>query len=187
MADYAPNFTARYRLRYSVLGLTHTMQWRIARGAGVTGLNNMVLKVAAFLAALETGLVSSWTILSATYAEEDSDIFLPAGTPSAPTGTQSDAGSLKSQSVVSTGFVGRSNLGQKARVFVYGFRQGPEDAETDADDFRLLAAESTEIDDAVVVLNNGSPNVVGSDDAVVSWYSYANVKYNDYWLRQIRG
>ena len=187
MADYAPNFTARYRVRYTVLGLTHTMQWRIARGAGVTGLNNMTLKVAAFLAALETGLVSTWTVLSATYAAEDSDIFLPAAAPANPTGTQSDSGSLKSQSILSTGFVGRSNLGQKARVFVYGFRKGPEDQEVGADDFRLLASENSEVDDAVTVLNNGSPNVVGSDDAIVSWYSYANVKFNDYWLRQIRG
>jgi len=186
MADFAPNFTARYRVRYSVLGLTHTQQWRIARSAGLTGLNNMILKVAAFWAALEANIWDDFTFLSATYAPEDSDIFLPAGVPTAITGALTPPAAPKSQSIVTTGFVGRSNLGQKARVFCYGVATSPEETSTLGDDFRLTAAESADIDAAVTVLNNGSPNVVGSDDAIVGWYAYANIKYNDYWLRQIR-
>lgn len=186
MADFAPNFTARYRLRYSVLGHTHTQQWRIARDAGVTGLNNMILKVAAFWAALESNLWDDLSFLSATYAVEDSDIFLPAAVPTLPTAALTPPANPISQSIVSTGFVGRSALGQKARVFVYGFAGGPEETAGLGDDFRLTAAESANIDDAVVVLNNGSPQIVGSDDANVSWYSYANTKFNDFWLRQIR-
>lgn len=186
MADFAPNFTARYRLRYSTLGHTHTQQWRIARGAGVAGLNNMILKVAAFWAALQSNLWNDVTFLSATYAAEDSDIFLPAAVPAAPTGALTPPANPISQSIVSTGFVGRSNAGQKARVFVYGVATSPEETSSLGDDFRLSGAESANVNAAVVVLNNGSPNVVGSDDNGVSWYNYANIKYNDYWLRRIR-
>lgn len=186
MADYAPNFTARYRLRYSVLGHQHTQQWRIARSAGVTGLNNMVLKVAAFWNALMPVAFASWTELSATYAAEDSDIFLPAAVPTISTGSVAETGNLVSESIFSTGFVGRSALGQKARVFCYGVNLTPESAATTGDNFRVTSGESTAVSNAIVVLNNGSPNVVGSDNAVVSWYSYANGKYNDYWLRQVR-
>lgn len=186
MADFAPNFTARYRVRYSVLGHTHTMQWRIARGAGVAGLNAMILKVAAFLNAMTVSRYTDWTVLGATYAAEDSDIFLPAGAPTVSAGTATIPTDPLSESILSTGFVGRSVLGQKARVFVYGVATGPEIAAASVDNFRLTAAESTEINNAVVVLNNGSPNVVASDDANVSWYSYANTKYNDFWLRSIR-
>jgi hypothetical protein len=187
MADFAPNFTARYKLRYSTVGLTHTMQWRIARGAGVTGLNNMILKVAAFLNVFVVQRYTDWTALSATYAPEDSDIFLPAAVPTVAAGTAVIPANPKSESILSVGFVGRSNLGQKARLFVYGMAMGPVPTEPTADDFRLTAAEAAVVGSGVTILNNGSPNIVASDDAVVGWYSYANLKFNDYWLRQIRG
>ena len=186
MADFAPNFTARYRLKYTVMGKTHTQQWRIARGAGVTGLNNMILKVAAFWAALPTILYSSLAFVSATYAPEDSDVFLPAAVPTQPTGALAAPAQPLSQSILATSFVGRSNLGQKARVFIYGLAVGPEDSATTGDNFRTTGAESTPINNAVVVLNNGSPNIVASDNAVVGWYVYCNQKYNDYWLRKVR-
>jgi len=163
------------------------MQWRIARGAGVTGLNNMVAKVTAFLDALADNRYTDWTVISATYAPEDSDIFLPAAAPTPVAGTATIPTDFLSQSIFSLGFVGRSSAGQKARVFVYGTNFDPESGVVIADNFRVTAAEATQIDDAVTVLNNGSPNVVGSDDEVVGWYSYANGKYNDFWLRQVRG
>jgi hypothetical protein len=113
-------------------------------------------------------------------------VFLPAAAPTQPTGAATIPAQPKSQAILTTGFVGRSNLGQKARVFLYGFLTGPEDAVTAGDDFRVHGAESGPINAAVVVLNNGSPNIVASDDAVVSWYNYANLKYNDFWLRSTR-
>lgn len=187
MADFAPNFTARYKVSYSSLGLNHKMQFRIARDAGVTGLNNMVLKVTAFLDALQNARYTDWTVLSAEYSAEDSDIFLPAAAPTPVAGLADIPTNPKSQSIVTTGFVGRSNLGQKARLFVYGMGVfGPEDNVDFGDDFRVTSSENNVISDAIAVLNNGSPNIVASDDAVVGWYSYANIKFNDYWLGQIR-
>jgi hypothetical protein len=187
MADFAPNFTARYKLRYSSLSLTHTMQWRIARGAGATGLSNMILKVAGFLAQLAPGRYTDWTMLSATYAPEDSDIFLPAALPvGIGAGAATISGNPKSDSIVSLGFVGRSIAGQKARLFVFGTSFNPELETVAGDNFRFEAGENSAVDGAIAILNNGSPNVVGSDGNNVAWYSYANSKYNDYWLRRIR-
>jgi len=186
MADFAPNFTARYKLRYSSLNLVHTMQWRIARGSGATGLSNMILKVAAFLNNVVSLRFTDWTALSATYAAEDSDIFLPAGIGAISAGVAVIPLFPLSESIVSTGFVGRSLLGQKARVFVYGMQTSPILAEATTDNFRLTNAEQAAIAAAVGTLNSSSPSVVGSDNAVVTWYPYANVKFNDYWLRRIR-
>lgn len=188
MPDFAPNFTARYKYRYSTLGLTHTQQWRIARGAGVVGLNNMILKVNAFLNALTNARSIDWTVISAAYAVEDSDIFVPAGAPTPAAGVVPVPANPLSQSILSMGFVGRSNLGQKARLFIYGTSSfSPENSAVFGDDFRVTSGEDAIISAAVAVLNNGSPNVVASDNAGVGWYSYVNTKYNDFWLRQLRG
>lgn len=187
MADFAPNFTARYKFVYSSLGLTHTSQWRIARGAGVAGLNQMVAKIEAFLNAFTSSRYTDWTVLSASYAVEDSDIFLAAGAPSPAAGTATIPSNPLSQSILSLGFVGRSNLGQKARLFIYGAGIfGPEENVATGDNFRVTAAENGAVSAAVAVLNNGSPNIVASDNANVGWYSYVNTKFNDFWLRSIR-
>jgi len=186
MPDFAPNFTARYTLVYSSLGHVHKNLWRIARGAGVAGLNNTILKAAAFYNALTAARYTDWTAISATYQAEDSDVSVPAAVPTINAGTGVIPAQAKSQGIVSTCFPGRSNLGQKARLFVYGMSTGPEDQVTPSDDFRLTAAENALINAAVVVLNNGSPNLVASDNAVVGWYTYADIKFNDHWLRKIR-
>jgi len=146
----------------------------------------MVLKVAAFLNSFTAARFTDWTVISATYTPEDSDVSVPAATPTVSAGTAVIAANPKSQGILSTGFVGRSNLGQKARLFVYGAQFGPEEANATYDDFRVTGAENSAINAAIVVLNNGSPNIVASDNAIVGWYSYANTKYNDFWLRTTR-
>jgi hypothetical protein len=187
MADFAPNFTARYKMRYSTLGHTHTMQWRIARGAGATGLANMILKVAAFLNSLTASRFTDWTILSATYAPEDSDVFLAAGTPAGvAAGTAAIPAQAVSESSASMGFVGRSIAGQKARMFMYGTLFSVEGIGTAGDNFRVTGAESGAAASAIAILNSSSPSIVASDGNNAVWYNYVNLKYNDYWVRKSR-
>jgi len=187
MADFAPSFTARYKLRYSSLSHTHVEMWRIARGAGATGLSNMILKVAAFLNTVTAARYTDFTLLSATYAPEDSDIFLAAALPSGVSaGTVAVPANPLSQSTLSLSFVGRSLAGQKARMFLYGCDLSPEVASASLDNFRVTSAENGAILNAIAVLNNGSPNIVASDGNNVTWYAYANTKYNDFWVRKSR-
>jgi len=187
MADFAANFTARYKLRYSSLGHVHTQQWRIARGAGATGLSSMILKVAAYLNTLTTARWTDFTLLSATYAPEDSDVFLAAGLPAGvAAGTLVIPANPISQSVAAASFVGRSLAGQKARMFQYGTGLEPEENTGIGDNWRITSAEAATILNAVAILNNGSPAIVASDGNNAVWYGYANLKYNDYWLRRVR-
>lgn len=186
MADFAPNFTPRYVLTYSVLGHVHRNLWRIARGAGPAEINALVLKLAAFYNAFSSSRFTDWTALSATFTPEDSDISVPTAIPAIAAGTAPIPTNSKSEGILSTCFLGRSNLGQKARVFVYGLAVSPEVAGAAQDDFRLTTSESAAISSAVTVLNNGSPNLVASDNSIVGWYSYVDLKYNDYWLRKVR-
>lgn len=187
MPDFAPNFTARYVVRYSVLGLEHTMQFRIARGSGPIGLGNMIGKVTTFLNSLESLMFTDWTILDAKYSAEDTAFFTPASSPGAPAGAITIPAAPTSQSVLSTSFVGLSNQGQKARLFVYGLSIGPENtAFASTDDFRLVGGDTADIANAISILNNGAPSIVASDDNNVVWYNYVNTKYNDFHLKGIR-
>lgn len=187
MADFAPNFTARYRLHYTALGKQHSMLWRIARGAGTPGLPFMIAKVTEFLDALAPVRFTDWQTVSAEFALEDVDIFAPAGLPSPIAGAVAIPADFLSQSTLTTGFVGRSSAGQKARMFVYGCASSPElGTTTPADNFRITASESAVVAAAIAELNAGSPTIVGSDNMPVSWYSYVNVKYNDHWVAVVR-
>jgi len=186
--DFAPNFTARYVVRYSVLGLEHTMQFRIGRSAGLTGLVGMTGKVTQFLEDLQALMFDDWAILDAKYSAEDTNFFVPVAAPGAPIPSVAAPAQPDSQSILSTSFVGLSSQGQKARLFVYGLNLSPEfTAFTTGDDFRVLAADSSQITDAIATLNTGSPTIKASDDNDVSWYAYVNTKYNDFHLRNIRG
>lgn len=187
MADFAPNFTARYVVRYSVLGLEHSMQFRIARLAGSVGLTNMTAKVGGFLAALQPLMFADFTILGAKYSAEDTAFFVPATIPTSPTGAITAPAQPKSQSILATSFVGLSSQGHKARMFVYGLSIGPENtALATFDDFRVTGSDTADVAGAIAILNNGSPNIVGGDNNTVLWYSYVNTKYNDFHLRGIR-
>lgn len=189
MADFAPNYTARYRIRYSTLGHEHSMLWRIARGTGTTGLALMVAKVGDFLTAVKVARFTDWTIISAEYAPEDVDIFAPAAVPSPDAGTATIPTNPKSQSTFAVSFIGRSTAGQKARFYVYGWDGSPEISvgPAVADDFRLYSAESGTVAAGVAELASGAPDIVASDNFSVIWYSYVNGKYNDHWVASGRG
>lgn len=188
MADFAPNFTARYVVRYSVLGIEHTMQFRIGRSAGLTGLVGMTGKVTQFLEDLQSFMFTDWAILDAKYSAEDTNFFVPVAAPGAPIGAITIPAQPASQSILSTSFVGLSSQGQKARLFVYGLSIGPENtAFTTSDDFRVLASDTSALADAIATLQTGSPTIKASDDNDVTWYSYVNTKYNDFHLRAVRG
>lgn len=188
MADFAPNYTVRYRVRYSTLGHTHVMLWRIQRGTFGANLGALVAKVTAFLNDLTAARYTDWTVLGADAATEDSDIFTPATAPTPAAGTAVIPADPISEGILSTSFVGRSYAGQKTRLFVYGLLLAPEVVlgATPFDNFRVTGAELASIATAVGRLNNNSPALVGSDNVNTTWYSYVNTKYNDFWLRKIR-
>jgi hypothetical protein len=184
MPDFAPNFTPRYRVRYRSVGRTHRMQFRMERGE--TDPTAMAGKVGAFLAAIAGNLFTDWTVLSADFAAEDTDIFLPAVTPDPPTGIASMTGVQAQAGVCSLSFPGRSINGLRAILYVYGTNFFPTITETVTTDFRVLASEDAQISDGVAALNELSPVIVGNDGTTAIFYAYANVKLNDHWVRKAR-
>jgi hypothetical protein len=184
MADFAPNFTARLRVNYSSLGKSHSQIWRVA--SSVTDPTDIAAKAVLFYSDLAPVRFNDWTIVSASFAPADSDVFLPAsiGTPTA--GSVSTSGAVLTDPAVSISFVGRSTLGNKARMFLYGTTFRDVVTTSVGADWRVTSAENAAISAAIVRLNETSPSLVANDDAIASWYEYVNVKYNDRWVRRMR-
>jgi hypothetical protein len=184
MSDFAPNFTARYRFRYSSLGKTHTMTWRLA--SGTTDPTALIAKIGLFLGEFESNLYSDFTILSADFALADSDVFLPAGLPSEPSGAVTASGAPASDAAVALSFIGRSIAGGRARMFLYGTAYPAAMRSSSGGDYKFLSSEDADVSAGIVRLNETSPAIVANDNENVVWYEYVNVKANDKWVRKLR-
>lgn len=182
MADYAPNYTGRYRVRYSALGQTHAMTFRVFPGGG--SLDPFVSGVAAFLDALSTIRTNDWTVLGADYAGVNSDLFLPASPPLVQPGTGGVL--LQSARPVFGSYNGRSAGGSKCRVYIYGINQIPTGGAAYLYDYRILSTELPSVSAAVVALG-AIPGHVGIDREPASWYPYMNIALNSYYQRKQRG
>lgn len=181
MADFAPNFTGRMRLRYRAGTATHSITWRVARGGVLSNYEAAADKLILLLNDLTALRYTDWAALSWEYCFEDDDVFLPltpsetlaAGTGGAPTAV----GVAKANAF---SFVGRSLDGQKAKFFVYGLSRYSESYIID--NFRVTPSEVPQFGLAITRLNETSPALVGSDNATVIWYPYVNQKTNDHWV-----
>ena len=184
MADFAPNYTPRYCVKYIVLGRIHKMQFRLARG--VTDFAPAAGKVESFLATLESQMYDNFAVLSADAALTDSDIFLPAPAPASPSGAISSSGTGTGDVPLAISFPGRSVNGLRGIVYVYGTQLDPSGPANFLQDYRIQAAELGAISDAVSALNELSPAFVGNDGATLIWYPYVNTKPNDHWIKKLR-
>lgn len=184
MADFAPNYTARYRLRYSFFGTSHSMMWRVA--STVTDPTALTAKIALFLADIQASLWSDWAVEGAEFALADTDLFLPTTAPASPTGAGDISARRNTDKAFSVSFIARSTGGNKGRMFLYGTSMVTGVRDTVGNDFRLTSAESADVSAAIVRLNETSPALVCNDDNTAIWYEYVNMKYNDRWLRRLR-
>lgn len=184
MPDFAPNFTARYQFHYTSLAKSHTMLWRVA--AGVTDPSALATKIGLFLDDLAGHLWDDFTVVSAQFAEADSDIFLPAPAPGFEGGTVSTVTADLSDAAGAISFVGRSITGGKARMFLYGTDIPAGLRTAFVHDFRIQSTEVVNVANAIVRLNETSPAIVANDNGNAIWYEYVNYKANDRWVRKIR-
>ena len=185
MPDYAPNYTARAKITYSVFGTTHSQTWRHAGPGGGTELGVLLADVQQYYDAIGPQMMDDWAILSVSYAMQDSDIFLPATYSLTATGEIATVLGQRSVKALCTSFVGRSTGGHRAVLYQYGMYWTPGDVDDIAADFRVNAADLPAVADAVGALN-GTLGLVANDGNAVAWYPYCNVKYNDYWERRLR-
>lgn len=186
MADYAPNFTARYRLKYSVAGKSHkalirlpdTPDYSVIQATGISVFNSL-------FTALNSLIWSDFSVIGAEGCMKDSSIFVPVSAPTY-TGSVATTGRPSSAAALSVSFMGRTTGGLRWTMFLYGLNLNPQSV-TPSQDFRVAASESTAIAAGIAALTARVADVCGNDGNQVVFYPYVNVKYNDYWVKRVRG
>lgn len=188
MADFAPNVTFRYRLKYRAVARTHTVMVRAARGTLASpGAAQCATYIRAVFSALAAMLPADLAFISADYSLTDSDLFFPAAVPAAVTGANALTLYSKQDSITHCTFSGRGALGSKVSVKIYGVALNPDALPVNiASDFLILSSEQVEIANAIAALNTGSGVIVAIDNSVPAYYAQATVKVNDYWLKKVR-
>lgn len=186
MADFAPNYTARYRVKYLAAGIEHQMTIRVARGA-VPATIISVGQGAAFAIAnayAPTLLADDFTWIEHYYSESDTDVFLSGGgTPTAVVGTVDFSTLSLQRRALQTTFHGRS-AGSTTEVYLFGVLWDLNLASSPASNGRAYISESAPTANAILALN--AADIVGADGTNAGFTNYANVKVNDYHLRQMR-
>jgi hypothetical protein len=172
MAPLAPSNTPRFRVFYTVIGKQHSFEMRSHASPSTIGTI-----IDGLFTALSTGLYAT-TLDYVTYATTGSDVFNIVTTGAE--GNTYGSGAGDTQHVPwYVNFIGRSSGGRRVRLAVFGII-------TMFTDFRSIAGESTEIDDAIDVLQTAGSALVAIDDLQPTWKNYANAGVNAHWQRALR-
>jgi len=182
--DYAPNFTARYRLKYNDGQANHTQTWRYPGTGDGPELGAVSAAVLNYYTAMAPKLWTDFAILSVSYALKDADIFIPLAVGTV-VGEASTSTRKKFHKANALSFIGRTNQGHRVVFYQYGWAQYVGESDV-LDDFRIFRSEDTDIDNAIAALVSAGADLVGNDGNPVSWYPYVNVGENDYWKGKVR-
>lgn len=186
MADYAPNWTPRYRVRYKVGGRNHSFTWRVQRGlVALDAADSLANRASAFFNALRDILYANFAILGADFAETDSDIFLPTIAPTVDIGGPSDIGSSTTKFITQYRFEARAVTGSRYNFSMFGLSLDIDDAT--ASDYRISGLENPFLTAARGALTElGGEQLVAISGAPLVWKPYVNVKVNDHWVKRAR-
>src|SRR4029453_43134 len=183
MTDYAPNFTNRLKIGYSVLGKIHHATYRFGNTptAYVSGMGD---EVADLLNALTNVRFISWHAVDAEYAQAGSDIFLPVTLPSIDDGVVNLTGTGLVPLYLD--FQGKSTLGNRASTYLFGVNFSPDVAGSgDETNYRIEEGEETTVDNGLAVLD-GVTFMTAIDGSTVFWHRYANVGVHAHYQRKAR-
>lgn len=181
--NFAPNYTARYRLSYRHLGRPHVITFRLPSGTTLLDLDIPKLTIEVAFSSIASILYTNFQWISAVFCESGSDIWQPTTVPATVTGTRSTAS--VPQSVVDSSFTvsGRGTAGGKCRLVTFGaFFDTSYGAP--GNDALITTGESAALGDFIDNITSGQ--FVAADDTVATWYPQATLKRNDHWLRQTR-
>lgn len=184
MADYAPNFTPRYKVRYEGNGNRHTQLWRPPPGAVLADMVAFALFISAFYDTIEPFMYDDTLVLDASFALENTDVFLPCDAPTI-TGAIDATTRGEQEKSLAISYIGRSFAGQPWRIFQYGSSFYPGFGSA-SQNWRVAAAENADVLALTAFLSAATGTFVASDGVDTATYSYINVKPNDYWVGQGR-
>lgn len=173
-----PSNTERWFYDYTVGGNQHSLMMRVSDPKSASEAGEML---DLFLTAIAGGLATITTV-GLRVALAGSNITNNEGTVglSATYGTGTQAGIDAPLQVT---FTGRSNDGHKARVGMFGW-SGQSD-----ESWRMTVLEDADVSAGVTFLQaiTSSGFFVSISGEPVVWHPYANIGYNDHWVKEARG
>lgn len=174
MAPLSPDNTQRWYYTYQQGEVSHELVLRgnsagtlIAADAVVAGILTGV--GAHFIASTITGVEHSAAGSNLRFpvdSDRVGDVF-GSGTPTA------------YHKATYMGWVGRSEGGRRARLFLFGYKDA-------LLNYRILASADSGVDDSIGVLNTADTVGVGIDAQNVIWHNYVNLGVNDHWEGKAR-
>jgi len=172
-----PNNTERWFYDYTVLGDQHSLMMRAPDTLDAASAGE---QIDAFLTAIAGGLIEITTV-GLRVARAGSNITNNEGTVGLAATYGSGAGSAINAPLQVT-FVGRSNDGHKARVGIFGWN-GQSDAS-----WRMTVVENADVSAGVTFLQaiTSSGFFTSISGEPVVWHPYANIGYNDHWVKVAR-
>jgi len=185
VADYAPSFTARYKLRYSFEGDTHVCVTRWNSGGTKAANEDLAIGFwTAFLNASAAKRHTSFAVIDAEYAAADSNVFLPATAPTEVDPGTRVAATGASSRIMHSIWQGRSILGARVRFQMFGiFWFSAEDVATN--NFYISPAEDVLVGALAGLIQVAG--MVGPDDESISLIrNRVAYKQNDAWVKNRR-
>lgn len=181
MTDYAPNFTARYKLRYSYEGDTHVNVTRWPSGSTKAANEDSAIAFwTAFMIATEDLRHTSFTVIDAEYAAGDSNVFLPATAPTEIAAGTIAAGGGASTTIAHSIWQGRSIAGSRCRFQMFGLYWATLE-DNISDNFYVTPVESAVVTSVANLLTISG--MVGPDDeSIAIWRARVAYKQNDAWV-----
>jgi len=185
MADFAANYTNRYRIRYQAVGKPHSITFRGENMASILD-PDLVTEAEDFLNALAPIRVNTWLLTGAEYAQAGSNFFLPATLPTITPGAVTSVAA--GRAALNINFQGLSSAANRGSLYVYGLDVDPIEVGTarPSEDYRLYPGEEANVAAALAVLNLAVA-LRGIDGLAMHWHQYANVNINSHWQRKLRG
>lgn len=183
MAPLPPESTSRYFVDYTANGRNHTAQFRYTSPEDAAPGIPFQDAVDDFMQAIGSAMPTDYAILGYRFAETDSNVTNPVARTIATvsgiyTPHLSDAPAF-------LGFVGRTSGGRRVRMQLLGAGYDPSEIHGVADNYRVLASESSDFADMISALEAIGSKAI--DGLTPSWKQYVNLGYNAYWQRQVRG
>ncbi len=177
MAPIPSNNTGCLFVIYQVCGEDHTMLIRYT----ATGTVSNAMAVAHLVFSAVGAISREITIIQALHRLINTNVTFPitwAGDP-----TYGSGAGTHDETAYFMDFVGRTNLGSRARISVFGF---PFSKDGTGHDFRLLEGEDSTVAAVLAVLDAASLAGCAVDGELAVWHRYANVGTNAYWRNRIR-
>lgn len=187
MTNWAPDYTPRVIYHYTSAGVPHTWTFRVPRDTPAGTAASMAFGAAdGLVGALASLLPDDFSVTAAFYIAQDTNVTIPITPPPViGTGAVAVAALSTQDKATSLTFPGKSNLGLRHSISVFGIQLTPDSTTVSGQTYgRILAADAATVANAVAALQ--SSDLVANDNAGVSWYSYCTNKVNDHWWKEAR-